>query len=72
MPPLGPVKRRDLIASLRLLGFAGPYAGAKHQFMKRPGKKIRLPNPHQSDISAGLLRRILRDAGIATEKWDAL
>jgi hypothetical protein len=40
--------------------------------MKHGGQKIRLPNPHQGDISGGLLRRILRDAGIAREEWEPL
>jgi len=72
MPPLGPVKRKDLVACLRRLGFAGPYAGAKHQFMTRPGNKIRLPNPHQTDIGKSLLTRILREAGISREEWEKL
>ena len=72
MPPLGTVKRKDLIACLRLLGFTGPYAGAKHQFMQRPGKRIRIPNPHQSDIGKSLLTRILREAGISREQWENL
>ena len=33
MPPLGPVKRKDLIWHLGQLGFEGPYSGGKHQFM---------------------------------------
>ena len=33
MPPLGPIKRKDLIHYLRELGFDGPYAGGKHQYM---------------------------------------
>ena len=72
MPPVGPVKRSELVACFRALGFVGPYAGAKHEFMKRGEQKIRLPNPHQGDISGGLLRRILRDAGIGREEWESL
>ena len=33
MPPIGPIKRTDLIRYLRMLGFEGPYAGGKHQYM---------------------------------------
>ena len=36
MPPWRPVRRRELVASLRRLGFAGPYAGGKHEFMIAP------------------------------------
>ncbi len=35
MPRFGPIKRRDLIRYLRVLGFEGPYSGRKHQFMIR-------------------------------------
>jgi hypothetical protein len=51
MPKLGPIKRRDLIAGLTRLGFTGPYSGGNHQFMKRGALKLRIPNPHQSDIT---------------------
>ena len=78
MPPFGPIKRRDLIKHLRRLGFEGPHAGARHEFMQRPAEagkppvRVTLPNPHQGDISRGLLSRILRDAGISRAEWEAL
>jgi hypothetical protein len=37
MPHFGPIKRRELIACLRRLGFSGPYTGGKHEFMQRDG-----------------------------------
>jgi hypothetical protein len=46
MPPFGPIKRKDLIACLRKLGFEDPYAGGKHQYMVRHELKVRIPNPH--------------------------
>ncbi len=33
MPRFGPIKHTELIRYLRRLGFEGPYAGGKHQFM---------------------------------------
>lgn len=33
---------------------------------------MRIPNPHQGDISRGLLTRILRQAGISREEWEKL
>jgi predicted RNA binding protein YcfA (HicA-like mRNA interferase family) len=72
VPRLGPIQRRDLIVYLRRLGFHGPYAGGKHQFMQRGATTVRLPNPHQSDIGTGLLARILREARITREEWEAL
>ncbi len=35
MPPLGPIKGKDLIYYLRRLGFEDPYAGRRDQFMIR-------------------------------------
>ena len=72
MPPLGPVKRKDLISRLKRLGFLGPYAGGKHQFLVRSGVRLRLPNPHQGDIGREFLVRILRQAGVEIEEWERL
>ncbi len=72
MPPFGPVARKELIRHLKQLGFRGPYAGARHQFMVKGDITIRVPNPHQADIGKELLSRILRQAGITREEWEKL
>lgn len=72
MPIFGPISRRDLIAALRVAGFSGPYSGGKHQFMVRDSLRVRIPNPHQGDISRNLLRRILMQAGISQDEWENL
>ena len=72
MPPLGPIKRKELIHYLRELGFDGPYAGGKHQYMIKGEIKLTVPNPHQSDISRDLLVRILRQSGIDRSEWEKL
>lgn len=64
MPAIGPIKRRELIAYLRALGFEPPVAGGDHQFMKGRGRKLRIPNPHTEDIGRGLLVRIFAKAGL--------
>jgi predicted RNA binding protein YcfA (HicA-like mRNA interferase family) len=51
MPVFGPIKRKDLIRCLKALGFAGPYAGGKHQYMLKDELRLTIPNPHKSDIS---------------------
>lgn len=66
---LTPIKREQFIQRLRELGFEGPFPGRKHQIMRRGNQTIRLPNPHQSEISVDLLRRILRDSGISRAEW---
>ncbi|TAE79685.1 MAG: type II toxin-antitoxin system HicA family toxin [Oscillatoriales cyanobacterium] len=40
MPPLKPVKRRDLIYYLKQLGFDGPYSGKRHQFMLKDNLRV--------------------------------
>lgn len=72
MPHFGPIKRRELIAGLRRLGFSGPFAGGKHEFMQRGGLSLTIPNPHGGDIGPKLLSQLLRQAGIAKEEWENL
>lgn len=72
MPPVGPIKRHDLIRWLRQCGFDGPYAGGRHQFKKRGRLKLPIPNPHQGDIGLQLLKRILAKAGITEDEWERL
>ena len=72
MPPFGSIKRADLIYYLRRLGFEGPYAGGKHQYMIKGTLRLTLPNPHQSEIGPALLARLLRQAGIDRVTWEQL
>ena len=65
------IQRRELIRKFRRLGFDGPFSGGKHQFMIRGKQKIRIPNPHVSDIDISLLKEILRQANISSEDWDS-
>ncbi len=72
MPRFGPIKRRELIACLRRLGYSGPYAGGRHEFMLRGDTSLTLPNPHGKDIGPNLLSQVLRQAGVAKEEWEVL
>ena len=72
MPSFGAISRRDLISSLKQLGFDGPFSGGKHQYMIKDEFKLTIPNPHKADISPSLLSRILRQANISREQWEAL
>jgi predicted RNA binding protein YcfA (HicA-like mRNA interferase family) len=72
MPSFGPVKRKDLIHFLRELGFEGPYAGGKHQYMVKGEIKLMIPNPHEGDIGRDLLAKILRQGGISRDEWERL
>ena len=72
MPPVGPIKRKDLIYCLRQLGFEGPYSGKRHQYMRRRTVAVRLPNPHEGDIGTAFLLRILKRAEILRSEWEEL
>jgi predicted RNA binding protein YcfA (HicA-like mRNA interferase family) len=60
---------RKLVQKFRNLGFDGPFSGGRHLFMSKDGLKIRIPNPHKSDISKQLISEILRQTGISDDKW---
>ena len=72
MPPWKPLKRRELVAALRSAGFTGPFSGGRHEFMVRGELVLTIPNPHASDISIGLLKLLLRQAGISRADWEQL
>lgn len=72
MPRVGPISRESLVRYLREIGFEGPFAGGKHQFMVRADITVRVPNPHRGDIGIDLLTRILRQAGVTRGEWEAL
>lgn len=40
--------------------------------MQRGMLVVRVPNPHEGDISQPLLQRILKQAGVSHEEWEAL
>jgi predicted RNA binding protein YcfA (HicA-like mRNA interferase family) len=64
MPSLRPVSRRERVRKLKSLGFEGPFPGGRHQWMRRGGLRLTIPNPHRGAIDPGLIRRILRQARI--------
>ncbi len=72
MPRVGPIKRQDLIRYLRRLGFDGPFAGGHHEFMERSEVRLVLPNSHRGDIAAEFVARLLREAEVTREEWEAL
>ncbi len=72
MPRFGPISRRDLIDSLRKLGFIGPYSGGKHQFMVHGSRRVRIPNPHGGEIGRALLKQILDQAGVSRGDWEEI
>ena len=60
-----------MVKKFRRLGFDGPYSGGRHLFMVKGGLKLRIPNPHKSDISKSLVAEILSQAEISNKDWES-
>jgi len=58
MPTLKPASRRELVRKLRKLGFEGPFAGGKHQWMRRGTLRVTIPNPHRGALDPAFIRRV--------------
>lgn len=54
-----PCKRSDFVRRLRALGFSGPFAGTRHQFMVY--EQHRLAIPSDREYSVPQLRMMLRE-----------
>lgn len=72
MPPLKLIKRRDLIYNRKQLGFDGRYSGKRHQFMLKDSLRLTIHNPHQGDVSANFLAKILGQAKVDINDWENL
>jgi hypothetical protein len=70
---LGPCRRADFIAALRILGFEGPYRGTRHEFMQYGGYPLHVPS--YGEYSVDMLREMLREVGdlvgrrISSQDW---
>jgi predicted RNA binding protein YcfA (HicA-like mRNA interferase family) len=64
------ISRRKLIQKLIKLGFSGPFPGGRHLYVVKGVFKVRIPNPHQKDISKSLVMKIIHQAGISVEDWE--
>jgi predicted RNA binding protein YcfA (HicA-like mRNA interferase family) len=71
MPKLKPLKSKEVIKKLSKLGFVGPIAGGKHIRMVNLKTKKIIPVPmHKGkDVSVGLIRAIINEAGISRDEW---
>ena len=66
---LAPVKRHELIRRLERLDWEQE-RHSDHLYMHKPDRMgLRIPN--QKEIPPGLLRQILKQAGITVEEWHA-
>ncbi len=65
-----PIVRRERIRKLRTFGFEGPIGG-RHAFMVKGSLRLHIPNEHREAIGVSLLARILKQAGVDVDAWDA-
>lgn len=67
-----PVSRREFVRRLRILGWEGPFPGGRHELMRHPLTRIKvpIPNPHRGDIDWSLAKRVLAQAGIAPKDYE--
>ena len=74
MPRLVPLRPEEVVRKLARLGFDGPYPGGRHQRMVNmvTGKVIPIPFHRGRDVSVGLIREIINEAGVSREDWLAL
>ena len=70
MSKLKSISHNELLKGLRSFGFDGPFGGGKHLYMIRENLRLTIPNPRREKIGVDLLKRILRQAGIAREEWE--
>ncbi len=71
MPKLSPEKPLLVIRKLRRLGFAGPFGGGRHVFMRHPETHVKISVPMHlgRDIPVGTLAAIIRQAGSSIQDW---
>jgi len=76
MPRWTPCKRREFLRKLRQIGFEGPFAGARHEFLVHRHHRLALPS--NEEYSVPQLRLMLREVAtilkreISLEEWSRL
>ena len=71
-----PIKRREFIRKLRGLGFDGPYAGTRHQFMTVGSHRQTIPT--NNEYSVPQVRMLVRQVEailacrISLQEWESL
>jgi predicted RNA binding protein YcfA (HicA-like mRNA interferase family) len=62
--------RPVVIRKFRALGFDGPHSSSKGHFMRKGTLTVPIPNKDKGDeVRRGLLRKILKQAGISEQRW---
>ncbi len=76
MKSWNPCKRNDFISKLKVLGFKGPYSGAKHQFMIYGQHRLSIPSNKEYSIPQLKMMvteiTLIIDEDISPERWNSL
>lgn len=73
MPKLSPINSKELIGILQKQGFEKVHQKGSHIRLKHPdGRRTTVPIHSGEKVGVGLLRKILRDAGISRSDFDKL
>lgn len=74
MSGLPVISGRDAIAALRRIGYETVRQNGSHIRMRHPNNPARQPLtvPDHRELTSGLLRAIIRDAGLTVDEFRAL
>ena len=73
MPKLPVLSRRDVIRALQRAGFEIHHQRGSHVILKQTNPPhLRIPVPDHKTIKRGLLRAIIREAGLTPEQFEKL
>ena len=68
MPKLPVVTNREMVQYLQRKGFVA-YQGSRHIVLCKGDTRTQVPRHVNKDLGKGLLKEILRQAGISTEEF---
>lgn len=73
MPKLTPAKPEEVVRALERLGFACVRQSGSHAIYRHPDGRWTTVSLHRGrDLGKGILRKILKDAGLSTEEFERL
>ncbi|MEW5761796.1 MAG: type II toxin-antitoxin system HicA family toxin [Bacillota bacterium] len=73
MTKLPALKAREVIAALRKAGFEVDHVTGSHYILRHPdGRRVVVPYHGQRDIKQGVLKAILKQAGLTADRFKDL
>ena len=73
MPKLTPARAEEVVRVLEKLGFSRIRQSGSHAiFRHKDGRWATVPTHRGKDLERGLLRKILKDAGISVDEFEKM